>query len=147
MSASLGKDALYPKKEPAPSSYLFVPGSALQPSSFSFGKRTQTMVAVAWPFGCPASFADPGGAQTRGVYPEPTPKGSNNARLPPNPAARLGLATRPRDSNYGLIFRDESRQHQSCSCGFGTWYVKIHFSFPSLPYPTPADRLKGRTLW
>ncbi len=29
------------------------------------------MVAVAGPFGCPASFADFGGAQTRGVYPEP----------------------------------------------------------------------------
>jgi hypothetical protein len=32
---------------------------------FVSAKGPKTMVAVAWPFGCPASFADFGGAQTR----------------------------------------------------------------------------------
>jgi len=40
----------------------FRPGSR---STFLSGKVDKTMLAVMWPFGFPARFADPGGAQTR----------------------------------------------------------------------------------
>jgi len=42
-----------------------------QDRPFVPAKVAKTMVAVAWPFGCPASFADFGGALTRGACPEP----------------------------------------------------------------------------
>jgi len=43
------------------------------------------MLALAWPFGCPARFADPGGAQTRCAQ--------TVRAFSPASAARLGLAT------------------------------------------------------
>jgi len=45
------------------------------------------MLAVAWPFGCPARFADTGGAQTR--YAQTV------RAFSPVSAALLSLATRP----------------------------------------------------
>ncbi len=47
------------------------------------------MLAVAWPFVCPARFADFGGAQTRSAQTVRT--------FFPKSAARLGHATRPGD--------------------------------------------------
>jgi hypothetical protein len=84
---------------------LLCRGSSRQPRSFSFGKRTQNHggrgVALRVP--CVVCRLR---RRTNSLR-------SNNARLPPNSAARLGLATMPRDSNYGLIFRDESPQHHN----------------------------------
>ena len=48
------------------------------------------MLAVAWPFGFPAQFADPGGAQTRCAQ--------TMCALSPVPAALLGHTTRPEET-------------------------------------------------
>ena len=45
------------------------------------------MLAVAWPFGCPARFTDTGGGQTRLAQTLPA--------FSPGPVALLGHATRP----------------------------------------------------
>ncbi|HSF08120.1 MAG TPA: hypothetical protein VLA60_01835 [Nitrospirales bacterium] len=66
MPASLGKDELYPKKGTGAFVISFCAG--VRPGSrgpFVSAKGPKTIVAVAWPFGCPTSFADFGGAQTR----------------------------------------------------------------------------------
>ena len=55
-------------------------------------KVTKAMLAVAWPFGCPARFANFGGTQSR--YAQTT------RAFSPKSAARLGLATRPRESMH-----------------------------------------------
>ena len=47
------------------------------------------MLAVAWPFGCPARFADSGGAQTR--YAQTV------RAFSPESAVLLGHATRPEE--------------------------------------------------
>jgi hypothetical protein len=60
------------------------PGSR---STFLSGKVDKTMLAVARPFGCPARFADTGGALTRYAQTVRT--------FSPVSAARLGLTTRP----------------------------------------------------
>jgi len=62
----------------------FRPGSR---STFLSGKVAKTMLAVMWPFGFPARFADPGGAQTR--YAQTMPA------FNPVSAALLGHTTRP----------------------------------------------------
>ncbi|MCA9458707.1 MAG: hypothetical protein KC587_18730, partial [Nitrospira sp.] len=49
----------------------------------------KTILAVAWPFGCPARFTDTGGGQTRLAQTVPA--------FFPVPVARLGHATRPGD--------------------------------------------------
>jgi len=64
-------------------------------STFLSGKVDKTMLAVAWPFGCPARFADPGGAQTRGAWPEMCRRAQTVRAFSPVSAARLGPATRP----------------------------------------------------
>jgi len=48
------------------------------------------MLAVAWPFGFPARFADPGGAQTRCAQ--------TMCAFSPVPAALLGHTTRPEET-------------------------------------------------
>ena len=54
---------------------------------FVSAKGPKTMLAVAWPFGFPARFANTGGAQTRYAQ--------TMRAFPPVLAALLGLATRP----------------------------------------------------
>ena len=53
------------------------------------------MLAVVWPFGSPARFADTGGAQTRGACPEPCRRAQTLRALSPVSAALLGHTTRP----------------------------------------------------
>jgi len=50
-------------------------------------KGPKTILAVAWPFGCPARFTDPGGGQTRCAQTLPA--------FSPVSVALLGHATRP----------------------------------------------------
>jgi hypothetical protein len=64
----------------------FRPGSR---ATFVSAKVAKTMLAVAWPFGCPARFTDTGGGQTRLAQTLPA--------FFPVPVARLGHATRPED--------------------------------------------------
>ena len=52
------------------------------------------MLAVTWPFGSPARFADPGGAQTRYAQTMRT--------FSPVPAALLGHATRPGETTEAM---------------------------------------------
>ena len=59
------------------------------------------MLAVAWPFGCPARFADSGGAQTRRAGPEMCRRAQTVRAFSPEPAALLGHATRPGDPSVG----------------------------------------------
>jgi len=54
-------------------------------------KVAKTMLAVVWPFGSPARFADSGGAQT--------PFAQTMRALSPVPAARLGHTTRPGETD------------------------------------------------
>ena len=54
------------------------------------------MLAVAWPFGCTARFADSGGAQTRGASPEMCRMAQTVRTFSPESAPLLGHATRPR---------------------------------------------------
>ena len=56
-------------------------------ATFVSAKVAKTTLAVAWPFGSPARFANPGGAQTRGAQTMRT--------FSPGLAARLGHDTRP----------------------------------------------------
>jgi hypothetical protein len=66
------------------------------------------MLAVAWPFGYPARFADSGGAQTR--YAQTV------RALSPESAALLGHATRPgssREAKSPLIIE---RWNESMAC-------------------------------
>ena len=58
-------------------------------------KVAKTMLAMAWPFGSPAPFADPGGAQTRGACPEFCRRAQTMRAFSPVTAALLGHATRP----------------------------------------------------
>jgi len=60
------------------------PGSR---TTFVLVKVAKTMLAEAWPFGFPARFADPGGAQTRYAQ--------TMRAFSPVAAARLGHTTRP----------------------------------------------------
>jgi hypothetical protein len=53
------------------------------------------MLAVAWPFGSPARFADTGGAQTRGAWPESSRRARTMRAFSPVSAALLGHTTRP----------------------------------------------------
>ncbi len=53
------------------------------------------MLAVAWPFGFPARFADSGGAQTRGAGPETCRRDQTVPAFSPVHAALLGHAIRP----------------------------------------------------
>jgi hypothetical protein len=81
-----------------PSAYLLLPGFAraaelvawrvLKGATFvDSAKGPKTMLAVVWPFGPPARFADSGGAQT--------PFAQTMRALFPVPAALLGQTTRP----------------------------------------------------
>jgi len=65
----------------------FRPGSR---GPFVSAKGPKTMLAVAWPFGCPARFADPGGAQTRYAQ--------TMLAFNPVSAALLGHTTRPENT-------------------------------------------------
>ena len=56
-------------------------------ATFDSAKVAKTMLAVVWPFGSPARFADSGGAQT--------PFAQIMCALSPVPAALLGHTTRP----------------------------------------------------
>jgi len=64
------------------------------------------MLAVAWPFGFPARFADSfglaqdrsGGAQTRGTWPESSRRAQTMCALSPVLAALLGHTTRPEET-------------------------------------------------
>jgi hypothetical protein len=56
------------------------------------------MLAVAWPFGFPARFADSGGAQTRGACPDASRRAQTMCALSPVPAALLGHTTRPEET-------------------------------------------------
>lgn len=56
------------------------------------------MLAVAWPFGSPARFADTGGAQTRGAWPESSRRAQTLRPFPPVLAALLGHTTRPEET-------------------------------------------------
>ncbi len=53
------------------------------------------MVAVVWPFGFPSRFADPGGAQTRGAWPESSRRAQTVRAFFPESPALLGHTTRP----------------------------------------------------
>jgi len=57
------------------------------------------MLVVAWPFGSSARFADPGGAQTRGAWPESSRRAQTMRALSPGSAALLHHTTRPGESN------------------------------------------------
>jgi hypothetical protein len=73
---------------------LFYNVAGLRPGrrfTFVSAKVKKTVLAVAWPFGFPAQFADYGGAQTR--YAQTV------RALFPVAAALLGLATRPGNFN------------------------------------------------
>ena len=94
-------------------------------------------MAVAGPSGCPARFAVPGGTQTRCAQ--------TLRALFPGSAARLVLATRPRNSNHVLFCREEQRHHKNRSYCLGTEYGQNPFSL-FVFHPTPADRPKGWTL-
>jgi hypothetical protein len=59
------------------------------------------MLVVACPFGCPARFADSGGAQTRGACPESGRRAQTVRAFSPEPAALLGHATRPGELSVG----------------------------------------------
>ncbi len=52
------------------------------------------MLAVAWPFGCPARFADSGGAQTRGAGPETCRRDQTMRAFSPEFADSGGAQTR-----------------------------------------------------
>ncbi|WP_443147853.1 hypothetical protein [Nitrospira sp.] len=56
-------------------------------ATFVSAKVAKTMLAVAWPFGCPARFTGPGGGQTRCARTLPA--------FFPVSVALLGHATRP----------------------------------------------------
>ncbi|HBP86961.1 MAG TPA: hypothetical protein DD706_04610 [Nitrospiraceae bacterium] len=60
------------------------PGSR---ATFVSAKVAKTILAVVWPFGAPARFADPGGAQTRCAQ--------TLRAFSPVSVALLGHATRP----------------------------------------------------
>jgi hypothetical protein len=62
---------------------------------FVSAKVAKTTLAVAWPFGSPAPFANPGGAQTRGACPELCRRAQTMLAFYPVLAAQLGYATRP----------------------------------------------------
>jgi len=70
----------------------FRPGSRV---TFVSAKVAKTMLAVAWPFGCPARFTDTGGGQTRSAQTVPA--------FSPVSAALLGHATRPGEPSGGGI--------------------------------------------
>ncbi|MBA3613673.1 MAG: hypothetical protein H0W49_12325 [Nitrospirales bacterium] len=70
----------------------FRPGSR---ATFVSAKGPKTMLAVAWPFGFPARFANTGGAQTRGAWPESSRRAQTMRAFPPVSAALLSLGTRP----------------------------------------------------
>ena len=53
------------------------------------------MLAVVWPFGFPPRFADSGGAQTRGAWPESSRRAQTMRAFSPVSAALLGHTTRP----------------------------------------------------
>jgi hypothetical protein len=55
------------------------------------------MVAVLWPFGFPARFADSGVAQTRGACPERSRRAQTMRAFSPVSTARLGHTTRPEE--------------------------------------------------
>jgi len=58
-------------------------------------KVAKPMLAVLWPFGFPARFADSGGAQTRGACPEVSRRAQTVRAFFPVSAALLGHTTRP----------------------------------------------------
>ena len=70
---------------------------------FVSAKGPKTRLPVAWPFGCPTRFANFGGAQTRGVYPESCRRAQTVSAFPPKSVARLGQATRPGNAPISLL--------------------------------------------
>ncbi len=64
-------------------------------ATFVSAKVAKTMLAVVWPFGFPARFANPGGAQTRGAWPESSRRAQTVRAFSPVSAALLGHTTRP----------------------------------------------------
>ena len=70
----------------------FRPGSR---ATFVSAKVAKTMLAVVWPFGFPARFANTGGAQTRGACPESSRRAQTMRAFFPVSAALLGHITRP----------------------------------------------------
>ncbi|MBA3614357.1 MAG: hypothetical protein H0W49_15905 [Nitrospirales bacterium] len=64
-------------------------------ATFVSAKVAKTMLAVVWPFGSPARFADSGGAQTRGAWPESSRRAQTVCAFSSVSAALLGHTTRP----------------------------------------------------
>ncbi|MDT3778259.1 hypothetical protein PJI16_11895 [Nitrospira sp. MA-1] len=71
----------------------FRPGSR---ATFVSAKVAKTILAMLWPFGFPARFADPGVAQTR--------KAQTMRAFSPGSAALLGHITRPGESAETKLF-------------------------------------------
>jgi len=85
----------------------FRPGSR---PTFVSAKVGKTMLAVAWSFGCPPRFADSGGGQTRGAWPESCRRAQTVPAFSPVSAALLGHATRPGSKGRLIIVQwNESR--------------------------------------
>jgi hypothetical protein len=58
-------------------------------------KVAKPMLAVLWPFGFPVRFANTGGAQTRGAWPESSRRAQTMRAYSPMSAALLGHTTKP----------------------------------------------------
>ncbi len=74
------------------------------------------MLAVLWPFGFPARFADPGVAQTRKACPEFCRRAQTMRAFSPGSAALLGHITRPGEPTEILsilIKKDHGAERQA----------------------------------
>ncbi len=108
------------------------PGSR---ATFVSAKVAKTMLAVAWPFGSPARFADFGGAQTRCAQ-----------TMPAFFRSRLHGSASPQGQGIPIMFC-----FSWTNSGPSHWLSipvtgNVFNLFPLLLYPTPADRIPGRTL-